>query len=128
MFGVIKNFLNSEKAIASGALVIAASAMVVVGKLTPQEWMDYTQTLLGIYVGGKTVQGAIASLGGKEAGKVAAEAKQNETEAVEKLEELRRWIAANDAEADAAIAAKFGDPSEEPTDPGKKAPTVIVEE
>ena len=59
--GIIKNFLNSEKAIASGVLVIASSLMTIAGKLTPQEWMDYTQTLLGIYVGGKTVQGAVAA-------------------------------------------------------------------
>lgn len=60
--GVLKSFLNSEKAVASGVLVIAATVLVAVGKITVQEWMDYTEVLLGIYVGGKALQGSAAAI------------------------------------------------------------------
>lgn len=58
---VLKSFLNSEKAVASGLLVIAATVLAAVGKITVQEWMDYTEVLLGIYVGGKAIQGTAAA-------------------------------------------------------------------
>lgn len=60
---VIKNFANSEKAVAAGLLVVIATVFVFTGRITVQEWMDYTKVLLGIYVAGKTVQGAAAHLG-----------------------------------------------------------------
>ena len=118
MFGVLKNFLNSEKAMASGLLVIASSAMVATGKITPAEWMAYTETLLGIYVAGKTVQGGVTAHARAKAGTKDAEAKAKNAQAeLAKLEDL---IASNDEAANAALDAKFGDPSEEPTDPGRK--------
>lgn len=107
--GIIKNFLNSEKAIASGVLVIASSLMTIAGKLTPQEWMDYTQTLLGIYVGGKTVQGAVAALAGRNPAGDTAKAKDLAAGATSGLDELTRKIKDNDAAADSAIDDKFHD-------------------
>jgi hypothetical protein len=60
---VIKGFLNSEKAIASLALIIGSTVLAALDKITPQQWLDYTQIILGIYVVGKTVQGAAAVMG-----------------------------------------------------------------
>lgn len=69
MFGALKALANSEKAIAVGVLVIAATAMVFTGHLDVEHWLDYTETLAMIYVGGKTIQGTaqvIAQRGKKE--------------------------------------------------------------
>jgi len=54
---VIKDFLGSEKAIAAGLLVVAATVFVLTGKISFAEWQSYTTNLLGIYVAGKTIQG-----------------------------------------------------------------------
>ncbi len=121
MFNVIKNLMSSEKAVASGVLVLASSVMVLTGELTPQEWMEYTQTLLGIYVGGKTVQGVAAAMSGRKQSEEAKTAKANEAQALAALETLKEKIAGNDSAADDAVDAKFGkkDPDDVDTDPGK---------
>lgn len=130
MLPVIMNLLNSEKAIASGVLVVASGVMVATGQITPEQWMAYTQTLLGIYVGGKTVQGAVAGLTGRSQSSEAMKAKANEKQARAELKDLKAKIDSNDAAADAAVDEKFGDdladpdlsdPDETPTDPGKKS-------
>jgi hypothetical protein len=94
--GVIKNFLNSEKAVASGVLVAASSILAALGHMPIDDWQSYTLTCLGIYTGGKTLQGAAAKL---------AEAKK----APEQSAALRNRLVDNDAKADAALDAKFGD-------------------
>lgn len=116
MFQVLRNLINSEKAVTSGVLVLASSVMVITGELTPQEWMAYTQTVLGIYIGGKTVQGAVSTLSGRSQGD---RAKENEKQARAGIEAFDKIISANDAAADAAIDAKFG-VGESASDPGKK--------
>lgn len=125
MFNVIKSFLNSEKAIASGVLVLASSAMVAIGKISPTEWMAYTQTLLGIYVAGKTVQGGVAAHAGAKASTLAAQADADQARA--DLASLKQVIGENDAAAAAALEEKFGeeptDPGDPPTNPGKAGKT-----
>jgi hypothetical protein len=59
---VLRAFLHSEKAVASGLLVVVVTIFVALGVVTPQQWMDYTQVVLGIYVSGKTIQGATAAI------------------------------------------------------------------
>jgi hypothetical protein len=126
MFQVIKNLINSEKAVASGVLVIASSVMVATGEITAAEWTEYTKTLLGIYVGGKTVQGAAAMFAAGGKGEV-AKAKANEETAKKELSSLKGKLESNDAGADAALNAKFGD-DDTPTDPGKKPHAATGEE
>jgi hypothetical protein len=53
----IKALFSSEKAIAAGVLVIISTLFVVLGKMTVAQWNEYTLWALGIYTGGKTVQG-----------------------------------------------------------------------
>lgn len=130
MLPVILNLLNSEKALASGVLVIASSVMVATGQITPEQWMAYTQTLLGIYVGGKTAQGAVAAFTGRTQSGETRKAKESEKRALAELGDLKSKISSNDEAADAAVDAKFGDelaepelgdPDETPTDPGKRS-------
>lgn len=58
----IKSLLGSEKAIASGVLAIAATVFVILDKMSVDQWIDYTQIVLGIYVAGKTTQGAVNAI------------------------------------------------------------------
>ncbi|UCC72059.1 MAG: hypothetical protein JSV86_17075 [Gemmatimonadota bacterium] len=101
LLNVLKNFANSEKAVAVGALILAATVLVILDRLSIQEWMEYTQVLAGIYVGGKALQGAASSVGGGKQIKA-------ETAAIKmELAELRTAIASNDAAADTALEEKF---------------------
>jgi len=59
---VVKNLLNSEKAVAVGLLVIAATVLAAVGKISFAEWQTYTRDLAIVYVSGKTVQGVAESV------------------------------------------------------------------
>ncbi len=94
MLQVIRNFVNSEKAVATGLLVIASSVLTAMGQMSIDQWMGYTQVMAGIYVGGKSVQGAAAALSGAK-------------KANEENEQLRAELAKNDAGADAALDEKF---------------------
>lgn len=94
MLGVIKNFANSEKAVAIGLLVIGATVLTGVGSMDVDQWMAYTKFMAGFYVGGKTIQGAAAKF--SDAKNVMAENKM-----------LKAKIAANDAAADSALDEKF---------------------
>lgn len=88
--------------------MIASSVFVAMGKINFQEWMDYTQVLLGIYVGGKALQGSVSAATG------AGDAKKMAREAHEENKKLRAALAANDGTAEEAMDEKFG---EEDTDP-----------
>lgn len=74
MFGALKALSNSEKAVAIGVLVIAATAMVFTGHLTTDQWIDYTEFMAVTYVGGKTVQGAMGAFTQASVAKSAAAA------------------------------------------------------
>jgi len=100
MPNVIKNFFNSEKAIAVGLLVIAASVLAGLGKMSISEWTSYTQTLAGIYVAGKSLQGGLGAFAASKANVSLASA------AVADLAKTTDQIQSNDADADAAAAAK----------------------
>lgn len=64
----IKALLSSEKALAGGALVIAATILVALGRMAVADWQSYTQIIFYGYVGGKTVQGAMSTWAGTRAG------------------------------------------------------------
>lgn len=56
--GAIKNLIHSEKAVFVVLLVVAATVLTALGHMTVPEWKEYTTWLAGIYVAGKTIQGA----------------------------------------------------------------------
>ena len=97
---VLKDLGSSEKAVVSILTVMVATALVFTGKITVQQWMDYTQVILGIYVAGKTVQGAASALG---RGNTALEAQAERAGTAEA-------VAANDAAADQALRDRFERP------------------
>jgi len=93
---ILKNFLNSEKAIASAVPLIIATVFVFTGRITEQEWMEFAVLVTGIYVGGKAIHGAAAAAGGGAAAKA-------------ELAELKSLLADADDEADAALEEKFSE-------------------
>jgi len=61
---VLKNFLGSEKGILALALLIAATVLTALGKMSLAEWQDYSIWIFGIYTGGKAIQGAASAISG----------------------------------------------------------------
>jgi hypothetical protein len=59
---VLKNFLGSEKGILALALIIGATVLTALGKMSLAEWQEYTIWIFGIYTGGKAVQGAASAI------------------------------------------------------------------
>ena len=60
---VLKNFLGSEKGILALALIIGATVLTALGKMSLVEWQEYTIYIFGIYTAGKAIQGGAAALG-----------------------------------------------------------------
>lgn len=69
---VFKNFVNSEKAVAVGLLVIGATVLAALGKMTVEQWMSYTKWMGTVYVGGKTAHGIAATIATAKNGAPAA--------------------------------------------------------
>lgn len=65
MTAVLKNFLGSEKAIATFIPVLGVTIALLMGKVTYDQWSDFSLIAMGIYVGGKTIQGSAAALAAK---------------------------------------------------------------
>lgn len=102
MLQVIKDFFHSEKGVFAYAIpLVIATIFVFLDRITEQQWMDYSALLVGIYVGGKTIQGGASVLVNSKQLKAEAEAAKVEAE------KLRSSIAENDATADAALKKKF---------------------
>jgi hypothetical protein len=63
--GAFTNLWNSEKGLAGGLLIVAATVLVALGHLPSEAWIEYTKWIFGIFVAGKTVQGAVSTISGK---------------------------------------------------------------
>lgn len=57
--GGIGDIWHSERGVVVVAALIAAAALVYVGKVQAGDWMDFAKWLVGIFVGGKTVDGSV---------------------------------------------------------------------
>jgi hypothetical protein len=57
--GAIADLWKSERGIVGLALVIAATVMVALGRLSADQWVDYTKWIFVTYAAAKTVTGAI---------------------------------------------------------------------
>lgn len=65
--GAFTNLWNSEKGLAGGVLIIAATLLVALGHLPGDVWVEYTKWIFGIFVAGKTVQGAVSAMADRPA-------------------------------------------------------------
>ena len=71
MVGALKNLWNSEKGLVGGMLVISATVFVFLGRMNVEQWQEFATWVFGIYVGGKTVQGAVESASRRTANGIA---------------------------------------------------------
>ena len=59
---VLKNLLNSEKAVTGAVLVVGATVLAAMKLMPVADWQNFALWIYGIYAGGKTVQGAVEKL------------------------------------------------------------------
>jgi len=79
MPNVISNLLNSEKGVMGLALLVGVTILAGLGRVTPDDWLSYTQWIFGIYVGGKSIQGAATAIANRPATPVAPVASSSTT-------------------------------------------------
>jgi hypothetical protein len=54
----IKDILKSERGLLAVLILIAGAVLTGMGKMTVPQWQDYSLWTLGIYTGGKSLEGA----------------------------------------------------------------------
>jgi hypothetical protein len=64
---ILKNILGSEKALATLIPTVGVTVALLMGKVSYEEWSQFSLIAMGIYVGGKTIQGSAAVLAAKPA-------------------------------------------------------------
>lgn len=60
----IKDLLASERGLFGLLLVISATALTALDRMTVVQWQDFSTWIFGIYVGGKSLTGAVGLLKG----------------------------------------------------------------
>jgi len=60
--GAITDLFKSERGLFALAIVIGATVLTAIGKMTVDSWQTFVTSIFGIYVGGKTVTSAVALL------------------------------------------------------------------
>lgn len=62
--GAVKDLWESERGLLTVCLVVASTVLVGLGRMPVDTWVNYTTWVFGIYVGGKTLTGAVALVKG----------------------------------------------------------------
>lgn len=57
--GAIADLWNSERGLVAVLLILAMSVLTGIGVFTGAQWIDYTKWLATVYIGSKTVTGAV---------------------------------------------------------------------
>lgn len=70
----IKDLFNSERGIIALALLIGATVLAGLTRLTPDQWVDYTKWIFGIFTVGKTATGVVAAMTNASTAKAVAQA------------------------------------------------------
>lgn len=55
----LRDLFGSERGFFALLLVVAATVLAALGKMTTDQWQSFAIWIFGIYVGGKTVTGAV---------------------------------------------------------------------
>lgn len=55
----LRDLFGSERGFFALLLVVAATLLAALGKMTTDQWQSFAIWIFGIYVGGKTVTGAV---------------------------------------------------------------------
>ncbi len=75
----LKGLLDSKKAFAGGLLVICATVLVGIGKMSVEMWTDYTTWIFVTYASAETANGVMATW--KGAGKPKKDPKKEDSDA-----------------------------------------------
>jgi len=61
---VLANLLSSEKGVMALLVIVATAVLAALGRIEPttEQWLEYSTIWLGIYTGGKTIQGAASAI------------------------------------------------------------------
>lgn len=60
--GAISDLWNSERGLLTVLILVAATVLVVFGRMTIEQWIAFVQVVMGIYVVGKTVTSTAIAL------------------------------------------------------------------
>jgi len=112
---VLKNFFSSEKAVFAFLIFLVGSALVIMGRMTVPQYEEFVLWVLGIYTGGKALQGGLAAIG---SGTSAATATNSTLQEVAKL---LSDIATKPANVDPVVVQP------QPTPAPAPAPPAVVE-
>jgi hypothetical protein len=85
MLNGLKGLLESKKAFAGGLLIICATVLVGLGKMTVEAWQEFSTYIFIAYASAETVNGVAATVSGTKREKKLAE-KPAEKPAEEKKE------------------------------------------
>jgi len=97
LLAVLKNLVNSEKAIVALGTLVFAGVFVFTGEITVEQWMDFAKWVVGFYITGKAIHGAASAFNGGG----------NQLHAVtDRVAELEARLITNDLAADEAAEAK----------------------
>ena len=61
----LKDLLGSERGLIGLLLIICCTVLAAMNRMTFDDWQSYTMWIFGIYVGGKTITGAVQIAKGK---------------------------------------------------------------
>lgn len=64
MLNGLRGLLDSKKAVVGGLLVVGATILVALGKMSVEDWKNYTQVLFVTYAGAETANGIAATIKG----------------------------------------------------------------
>lgn len=64
---VLKELFSSEKGLLGIVMLVIFSLAFFLGKITVTEWRETSLYIFGIYVGGKSIQGAASAIASKGA-------------------------------------------------------------
>jgi hypothetical protein len=60
--GAIKDLFESERGLMAVVLAVAATVLMVLNRMSIDQWTTFEQWVFGVYVAGKTITGATASI------------------------------------------------------------------
>lgn len=64
--GAISDLWNSERGLLTILILVAATVLVIFGRMTIEQWLAFVQVIMGIYVAGKTVSSAMIAWKGPQ--------------------------------------------------------------
>ncbi len=62
--GAISDLWKSERGLVAIVLILAMSTLTAMGNFTGEQWLDYTKWIATVYIGSKTITGAVVAIAG----------------------------------------------------------------